>query len=515
MMTLGNYVAPAPTQLFALSQSHWEVKGDTVEGIPTGHHPLSPLAQVEPALIPAPLHESEGQKLDQSGRNTTDGTFLFSPPVGDASIPKPLILSAIKKLRPQGNIPINQSALNLMNQPEGFTPKYNSRPANVNRAESFIAISFTHENDEEYRAATSIRERSGKILRLIFSLDKSATLNPAYNKQQPTPLLSADQDLPDSWQEFQKYIYISNPQTLGPGYVKDGVRQTQGATFATIRITTSYDISHLLSLLALDLADMNTRMYLKSLAVLSSRSMAAIIGTHVDWNLPSLTKKLMLGLREMVKRRHSEGCWENKPEFHNRDPPLFVLRLQKMKASKPREGTTTEEREFEEYYHNLRQIIAIECPDEDKDWLITTLECAQSDGLIKSSVSRFATWILLPSQTTTSGEDAHFEKSFRKQMILVATNSLSTIPEVSSMQSPVRVEMDNEGYPLKYKFTDLNRELTSLRLGQTSDGKVGARYIDGAQFVTSGNGQGGGKVLIMHTNNEEVVTMVSNLIRKP
>jgi hypothetical protein len=143
------------------------------------------------------------------------------------------------------------------------------------------------------------------------------------------------------------------------------------------------------------------------------------------------------------------------------------------------------------------------------------LECAQSDGLIKSSVSRFATWILLPSQTTTSGEDAHFEKSFRKQMILVAKNSLSTILEVSSMQAPVRVEMDDEGYPLKYKFTDLNRELTSLRLGQTSDGKVGARYIDGAQFVTSGNGQGGGKVLIMHTNNEEVVTMVSNLISNP
>jgi hypothetical protein len=72
-----------------------------------------------------------------------------------------------------------------MNQPEGFTPNYNSRPANVNRAESFIAISFTHENNEEYRAATSIRERSGKILCLIFSLDKSATLNPAYNEQQP------------------------------------------------------------------------------------------------------------------------------------------------------------------------------------------------------------------------------------------------------------------------------------------------------------------------------------------
>jgi hypothetical protein len=121
---------------------------------------------------------------------------------------------------------------------------------------------------------------------------------------------------------------------------------------------------------------MNTRMYLKSLAVLSSRSMAAIIGTHVDWNLPAMTEKLRLGLREMVERRHSEGCWENQQEFHNRDPPLFVLRLQKMKASKPREGTTTEEREFEEYYHNLRQIIAIECPDEDKDWLITTLECA-------------------------------------------------------------------------------------------------------------------------------------------
>ena len=118
-----------------------------------------------------------------------------------------------------------------MNQPKGFTPKYNSRPANVNRVESFIAISFTHKNDEEYSAATSIRERSGKILRLIFSLDKSATLNPAYNEQQPPPLLFADQDLPNSWQEFQKYIYISNPQTLSPGYVKDGVRQTQGATF--------------------------------------------------------------------------------------------------------------------------------------------------------------------------------------------------------------------------------------------------------------------------------------------
>jgi hypothetical protein len=172
MMTLGKYVSPAPTQLFAPSQSHWEVKGDTVEGIPTSHQPLSPLAQVEPALIPAPPHESEGQQLNQSVRNTTDRPFRFSLPVGDASIPKPLILSAIKKSRPQGNIPINKSALNLMNQPKGFTPKYNSRPANVNRAESFIAISFTHENDEEYRAATSIRERSGKILRLIFSLDK-------------------------------------------------------------------------------------------------------------------------------------------------------------------------------------------------------------------------------------------------------------------------------------------------------------------------------------------------------
>ena len=527
MMTLGRYVAPAPPQFTGPSQNQREAEGVAVDVHPIRHSTLPPSGHVVPVVTTAKSPGLEGQqtplspvKQDQSERRETEDLatkrpFRFSPPVGDASTPRPLFQSAIKNSRIQESIPINQTALNRIHEPEGFSPKYNSRPANVNRTESFISISFTHDNDEEYRAATSIRERAGKIFRLIFLLDKSATLNPAYNEQQPPPSISAEQDLPDSWQEFQKYIYISNHQSLGPGYVKDGVRQTQGATFATARITTSYDISHLLSLLALDLADMNTRMFLKPLAVLSSRSVAAIIGTQVDWNLPAMTEYLTTGLREMLERRHTEGCWENKPEFHNRDPPLFSLRLQKMKASKPREGTTAEEREFEEYYHNLRQIITIECPDEDKEWLITTLECARSDGLIKSMVSRFATWILLPSQTTTSGEDAHFEKSFRKQMILVATNSLSTILEVSIMQAAVRVEMDDEGYSLKYKFTDLKRELTSLRMGLTSDGKEGARYIDGAQFVTSGNGQGGGKVLIMHSNNEEVVTMVSNLISNP
>ena len=56
----------------------------------------------------------------------------------------------------------------------------------------------------------------------------------------------------------------------------------------------------------------------------------------------------------------------------------------------------------------------------------------------------------------------------------------------------------------------------SLRLGDhTVEGKEGVKFIDGAQFVIAGNGQGGGRVLIMHSNKEEVVAMISNFSSNP
>ena len=78
-------------------------------------------------------------------------------------------------------------------------------------------------------------------------------------------------------------------------------------------------------------------------------------------------------------------------------------------------------------------------------------------------------------------------------MVLLATNSIITIVDVASMNAPVRVETE-PGHDPPCKTTSLKRELLSIRLGDTVDGKEGAKFIDGAQFVIAGSGQGGGRV---------------------
>ena len=53
----------------------------------------------------------------------------------------------------------------------------------------------------------------------------------------------------------------------------------------------------------------------------------------------------------------------------------------------------------------------------------------------------------------------------------------------------------------------------SFRLAPKADGKNGATFIDGAQMLITGKGQVGGKVLIMHSNNPEVVNMILNFLK--
>jgi hypothetical protein len=86
-----------------------------------------------------------------------------------------------------------------------------------------------------------------------------------------------------------------------------------------------------------------------------------------------------------------------------------VLKVLKMKAPKSRADATPQDRDFEETFHNLRQIIAIECPDDDIGWLGEVLEKARSNDLIKVLTSRRATIIALPnSATTLEHEQVHF-----------------------------------------------------------------------------------------------------------
>jgi len=75
-------------------------------------------------------------------------------------------------------------------------------------------------------------------------------------------------------------------------------------------------------------------MFVKSLDVLTSKTCFAIMGTHVDWNLQSMTTELRAEIADFVQQGHSEGKWEKIVEFNNRTPPLFSLKLQKMKAPK-------------------------------------------------------------------------------------------------------------------------------------------------------------------------------------
>jgi hypothetical protein len=440
----------------------------------------------------------------------------FSPQASSPLPTRSVILpkSSIKKPTTQEQIPIDESALNRLRYCEARTPQYNARPSNLTQSESFISITFHHDDDDEYSPAVSIRSRFEKIILLWQTLDPEVAVNGAWTQNVPSAPLLKGGTLPEKWISLQSYLYINNPQSLGSGYVKDGVKQPQGPTYATARITTTLDTTHLLATLAMDLSQMNVRMYVKSLSVLSSKAIVAIIGTHVEWNLPSMTIELRQEIGEMVDKRQAEGYWEKYPEFHNRASPLFILKSQKMKAPKPVEGSTPQERHFEEFYHNLRQIIVIECPDEDQGWLLEVFEVARTDGLIKTLVSRCATIIVLPSNSTTSSENEHFAKSLKRHMVLLATNSINTIVDVASMNAPVRVETE-PGHDPPYKTTSLKRELLSFRLGDTVDGKEGAKFIDGAQFVIAGNGQGGGKVLVMHSNKEEVVTMISNFSSNP
>ena len=72
-----------------------------------------------------------------------------------------------------------------------------------------------------------------------------------------------------------------------------------------------------------------------------------------------------------------------------------------------------------------------------------------------------------------------------------------------------------KGFLSPYKATNLKRELMSFRLAPTKDGKDGVVFIEGAQMVITGKGQAGGKVLLMHSNNPDVVTMISNFLSNP
>jgi len=82
------------------------------------------------------------------------------------------------------------------------------------------------------------------------------------------------------------------------------------------------------------------------------------------------------------------------------------------------------------------------------------------------------------------------------------------------MKGSVKVEV-LKGFLSPYKATNLKRELMSFRLAPTKDGKDGVVFIEGAQMVITGKGQAGGKVLLMHSNNPDVVTMISNYLSNP
>jgi len=251
------------------------------------------------------------------------------------------------------------------------------------------------------------------------------------------------------------------------------------------------DINYTISILAVNLLEHNCKIFVQTLDVLTSKPPFAIMGTHVDWNLLSMTTELRAEIADFFQQGHSEGKWEKMVEFNNQTPPLFSLKLQKMKAPKALERVSDEEQEFMDYYHNLRSVIAVEVPDSDYKWACTVLEDFRKEELLKVLVSRMVTIKILPGNKTLLRDINKYTKSLKYQMILNSQTSLTRMDSVLSMHSAFIVEVI-EGRKRPYKKTHLKRELLSLRLAPTKKGE-GNFYIEGAQCVISpGSPQWGG-----------------------
>jgi len=329
------------------------------------------------------------------------------------------------------------------------------------------------------------------------------------------PPITNSRQLPADWLPLQAYIFINNSQTLQPSYTnKDGNVRRQAPTYTTVRVSTSVEINYVISILAVNLLEHNCKIFVKTLDVLTSKPCFAIMGTHVDWHLPSLTTELRAEIADFFQQGHSEGKWEKMAEFNNRTPPLLSFKLQKMKAPKASERVSDKDQEFMDYYHNLRSVIAVEEPDGNYEWACTVLEDFRKAGLLKVLVSRMATVKILPGNETLLRDINEYTRSLKYQMILNSQTSLTRMDSVLSMHSAVVVEVV-EGSKRPYKKTHLKRELLSLRLAPTKEGE-GNPYIEGAQYVIdSGSPHGVGSVLLMHLNTDEVQDMISNLCDSP
>ena len=271
MMSLGGYIGGVVTVPISCIQAQSQgQKGVGVDGLI-----LPPLTTARGkdkggvATVPTGLVHDKGQGRPEVGDDDATSPQVSSPPPSRSFI---LPKSSIKKSMTQETIPINESALNRLRDCEVRTPKYNARPSNLTQSESFIAITFHHDEDDEFSPAVSIRSRFEKIIVLWQTLDPKVAVNGAWTQNVPSPPLLKGGTLPEKWINLQSYLYINNPQSLGSGYMKDGVKQPQGPTYATARITTTLDTTHLLATLAMDLSQMNVRMYVKSLSVLSSKA---------------------------------------------------------------------------------------------------------------------------------------------------------------------------------------------------------------------------------------------------
>ena len=91
----------------------------------------------------------------------------------------------------------------------------------------------------------------------------------------------------------------------------------EAPTCTTVRVSTSVDINYAISILAVNLLEHNCKMVVKSLDVLTSKPCFAIMGTHVNWNLQSMTTELRAEIADFVQQGHSEGKWEKMVDFNN------------------------------------------------------------------------------------------------------------------------------------------------------------------------------------------------------
>ena len=110
---------------------------------------------------------------------------------------------------------------------------------------------------------------------------------------------------------------------------------------------------------SVNLSELQSTMYLKTLDVLTLKAHFANMGSHNDWHLPSMTTELRTEIADYVQQGHSEGKWDKMVAFVNQSPPIFTLKLQKMKPPKSSETTLAEDHKFLDYYHNLRSVIVI------------------------------------------------------------------------------------------------------------------------------------------------------------